>query len=162
MLKDSDAASDVVQDVFLKFFRLAGQGASIYDQRAYLYRMARNAALDYLKRNRHIRYEIPDTVSATPDDAGNRQDAIEQKEIADSQQKIIAEVLAALPPQARIIFEKSRVEGKKYREISIELNISEKTVEAHMSKALKIIRDFIRVNGIHYSLLFLLLHYAAA
>lgn len=45
-----------------------------------------------------------------------------------------------LPENTRIIFEKNRFEGKKYTEIAEEQQISVKTVEAHISKALKILR----------------------
>jgi len=53
----------------------------------------------------------------------------------------INETLESLPEKCRQVFELSRYEGKKYKEIAIELNISEKTVEAHISKALKILKE---------------------
>ena len=48
--------------------------------------------------------------------------------------------IAALSPQCRLIFTKSRFEGKKYAEIAAELGLSIKTVEVQMGKALKILR----------------------
>ena len=53
---------------------------------------------------------------------------------------ILAEALDKLPENTRVIFEKNRFEGKKYAEIAEEQQISVKTVEAHISKALKILR----------------------
>lgn len=52
----------------------------------------------------------------------------------------IQEALDKLPPKCREVFEKSRFEEKKYKEIAEEMGISVKTVEVQMSKALKILR----------------------
>jgi RNA polymerase sigma-70 factor (ECF subfamily) len=52
----------------------------------------------------------------------------------------IEEALGKLPPRCREVFELSRFEEKKYNEIAQTLNISVKTVEVQMSKALKILR----------------------
>jgi RNA polymerase sigma-70 factor (ECF subfamily) len=49
--------------------------------------------------------------------------------------------LELLPERAREIFELSRFEGLKYQEIAEKLDISIKTVEANMSKTLKLFRD---------------------
>jgi RNA polymerase sigma-70 factor (ECF subfamily) len=46
-----------------------------------------------------------------------------------------------LPEQCRLVFQLSRFEGKKYQEIADELNISVKTVENQVSKALKYLRE---------------------
>jgi len=52
----------------------------------------------------------------------------------------IKDSLDLLPDKCRMVFELSRFQNKKYREIAEELNISIKTVEIHMGKALKILR----------------------
>ena len=49
-----------------------------------------------------------------------------------------------LPPKCREVFILSKVKGMKYKEIAEELNISTKTIENHMTKALKMIRDSMR------------------
>lgn len=56
-------------------------------------------------------------------------------------QRIIDSTLQALSPKTRKVFEMSRNQGLKYREIAQRLNISEKTVETHISKALKELRQ---------------------
>ena len=56
----------------------------------------------------------------------------------------IDEALKKLPEKCRQVFELSRFEGLKYRDISDKLDISVKTVEAQMSKALKILREHLK------------------
>ena len=59
------------------------------------------------------------------------------KELSDAVQTAIRE----LPPRCREVFELSRVHGLKYAEIAETLEISQKTVEAQMGKALKLMRQ---------------------
>ena len=67
-------------------------------------------------------------------------DTVESKEI----QQIIEKTLENMPERVRKIFELSRFEGLRYREIAERLSISIKTVEANMGKALKIFRRSLR------------------
>jgi len=52
----------------------------------------------------------------------------------------ISHSIGKLPAECRRVFELSRIEGLKYREIAYTLNISIKTVEAQMSKAIRSLR----------------------
>ena len=52
----------------------------------------------------------------------------------------VDEAIKKLPERCRLVFEKSRFEGKKYREIAEEMNISENTVEIQMGIAIKRLR----------------------
>jgi RNA polymerase sigma-70 factor, ECF subfamily len=69
----------------------------------------------------------------------------------------IAHAVEKLPPGCRKVFELSRVEGLKYREIAEALQISVKTVEIQMSKALKTLR--ISLSDYISSLLFVLINW---
>jgi RNA polymerase sigma-70 factor, ECF subfamily len=53
----------------------------------------------------------------------------------------IQSAIDSLPPQCQLIFRKSRWEEKRYAEIAEEMNLSVKTIEAQMGKALKILRE---------------------
>ncbi len=155
-VRDNELAADLVQSVFLKFAEGKVAINDIANIRAYLFRMVYNACIDHFKQQSSSESAVPQHLLHIADDSKNIQENILQRERLEQGMKLAEKILSALPPQARLIFEKSRVEGKKYREISEELGISEKTVEAHISKALKIIREQIRVNGYHYSLLILM------
>lgn len=61
-------------------------------------------------------------------------------EVAELESRIKT-ALQRLPEKCREVFEMNRFEGKKYSEIAEKLNISVKTVETQMSKALKILKE---------------------
>lgn len=141
ILKRSVEAEDVVQGVFLTFIEKRNTINIAVSARSYLYKMVYHASLNYL-RNEEIqkkRHAQLDTTELTvhPDlSKGESELEIRQR---------IDRVLEQLPPQCRVVFIKSRAENKKYSEIAAEMGLSVKTVEAHMSKALKVIRGLLRV-----------------
>lgn len=53
---------------------------------------------------------------------------------------MVEEALAQMPPQTREIFIKNRFDGLKYKDIAAETGLSVKSIEFHVSKALKILR----------------------
>jgi RNA polymerase sigma-70 factor (ECF subfamily) len=61
-------------------------------------------------------------------------------ETAELEQKIEA-AIASLPEKCRMVFELNRIEGLKYGQIAEKMNISIKTVEAQMSKALAVMKE---------------------
>lgn len=143
LVKDNDEAKDVVQAVFLQMLEKNIPLHTIEHPKAYLYRSVYNLSINNLKKTelqeRHhmlIRKESSYTDTYTPG-----QDA---EEILGLKQQV-DRVLDQLPPQCREVFVQSRANQKKYTEIASEMGISVKTVEAHMSKALKLVRQIVRV-----------------
>lgn len=141
ILKDGDTAKDIVQAIFLNLWEKRASLNINTSPKAYLFRCVYNESLNYLKKQDTLKKHH---FSAT---AGVMQD--EQKPFAWEDDLLlkarIEGALNNLPPQCREVFVKSRAEEKKYSEIASELNISVKTVEAHMSKALRLIRQVVRV-----------------
>ena len=62
--------------------------------------------------------------------------------------QMLENVLQEMPPKCREVFRMSKLQRMKYKEIASRLNISEKTVENHIGKAIKIIRAYIAANPI--------------
>ena len=136
LVKDSDAAEEVAQDVMHELWRrreALDPGASI---RAYLLRSVRNRALNHLRHLR-VRRESEPEVEALYDAPLGADQPIVAAELASAVRVAFAE----LPPRCREIFELSRGRGLKYAEIAQALGISQKTVEAQMGKALRIMRE---------------------
>jgi RNA polymerase sigma-70 factor (ECF subfamily) len=136
-LVESEAvAEDLVQSVFLRLWTSRTQLESVESIRAYLYRAARNASLDYLKHQRVERRwaetTLAEEVSDQPDDA----DDLVRVEQANS----LHEAIAGLTPGMREIVTLRWLRGMKHSEISEVLGISVKGVEIQVTRALRALR----------------------
>ncbi len=143
IVRDNDEAQDVVQAVFGRLWEKRDQLKITTDISSYLYRSVYNESLNLIsgKQNRgkhHQQYTVENHEEDKPfaDNYTLSEDQINKR---------VEEVLDQLPPQCKLVFLKSRIDDKKYTEIAEELGISVKTVEAHMGKALKIIRQAVGV-----------------
>lgn len=134
-----DIARDIVSDLFCAFYQKALYKRVGTSYRAYLYRCVRNDALKYLERESGLTTGLPPAESSTeslPGETISPEALLWYEELAGK----IETVIKGLSPQSQKVFLMNRYEGKKYQEISAELQISLKTVEAHMSKALLTLR----------------------
>ncbi|MBK8517521.1 MAG: RNA polymerase sigma-70 factor [Saprospiraceae bacterium] len=136
ILKDNVAAEDIVQDVFFGIWRKRDQLVINTSLEAYLKRSCRNRTLNYI-RNNHMKWEDEGLLN---DQADNSFTSDQYIDAEDLNQKI-QEVIAELPEKCGIVFSLSRFEEMSYADIAVELNISVKTVEHHISKALRILRE---------------------
>lgn len=137
MLRDDMAAEEAVQNIFLKLWERSDSLSIAGSLAAYLYRAVHNECLNQLKHEKvkeahalHVAY-----ISPTHRDTPSR--SLQAKELEQRIQKTLNE----LPEQCRTIFQMSRFEELRYREIADRLGLSIKTVEAQMGKALKIMRE---------------------
>jgi len=135
--RDKDTAEEIVQDLFYKLWEKKETIMIRSSIRSYLYRSVYNNAM-MLIREKNIRK----TTNALPEDSqmypGYKPD--EQLETGELD-RLVESTLLAMPKKVRMIFEMSRFEGLKYKEIADKLLISIKTVEANMGKALKLFRE---------------------
>jgi RNA polymerase sigma-70 factor (ECF subfamily) len=141
-LQDEDEAKGVVQDAFMKLWEMRDDLEVSSNIRNFLFTIVKNNCLNILKRRQillkhhekirwmemHYQYE---SLSKMSDN---------YLEIQELEEKI-AEAVRNLPEHCRIVFEMSRFEDLKNREIAEKLGITQKTVEAHLTKALKILRN---------------------
>lgn len=135
ILKDEEMAEEMVQNVFCKLWEKKAQLDKIESAKGYLYRAVHNESLNYLK---HLKvrdgYEkFAKNNSSTIEDASSK---LAHNELTTKLHNAMNE----LPEQCRTIFQMSRFEELKYREIAQELGLSVKTIENQMGKALKILR----------------------
>ncbi len=148
MLNDEEATEDVVQQLFIKIWESRETLQTPDSVAAYLFTAARNRALNYIKsQSRKLSNETP--LTHLHDEADNRtEENMDAKEL----QKALYAAIDALPEKRREVFVLSRFEGKSYKEIAEIMQISVKTVEAQMGKALSTLREFIK-NNHHNALL---------
>ncbi len=148
MLNNEEATEDVVQQLFIKIWESRETLQTPDSVAAYLFTAARNRALNYIKSQlRKSSNETP--LTHLHDEADNRtEEQMDAKEL----QKALYAAIDALPEKRREVFVLSRFEGKSYKEIAEIMQISVKTVEAQMGKALSTLREFIK-NNHHNALL---------
>lgn len=135
-----EKAEDIVCDVFYDFWKSNSFHSLQSTYRAYLYAAVRNRSYTY------IRYELKEEKNLTSPESSeqisagaNPESIIEYDEL----HQRIEQVIQELPTQCQRVFLLSRFEGKKNKEIAAELNLSLKTVEAHMARALSQLRKII-------------------
>lgn len=132
--KDRDEAFDIVQEAFIKIWENCNK-FNTFKAKAYLFSTANNIFLNIKKHQKVVRNyqnEIPD-LFINPNSPEN---ILREKEFYSKLEKAINN----LTDIQREVFLLNRVEGKKYKEIAILLNISVKAVEKRISKALVSLR----------------------
>lgn len=137
VIRDSDTTEEIVQATFVNLWEKREMIRSDISFRSYLFRAAYNTALNYIKHQKVVARHVAskqDRISEVRRNFVSHQPDFEL-------QKRIENAVDSLPPQCQRVFRLSREEGLKYHEIADELGISKKTVEVHMGKALKILRD---------------------
>lgn len=133
-LHDMYLVEDVVQDCFVELWERMNNEKTVSSVKAYLYMMVRNRCLDTLKKDNQIDCNI------LPSDLAG----IIQDEEAEERSLIEARLWTAidsLPEKCREVFLLSKRDGLKYKEIAEKLNISIKTAENHVAKAMKVLKE---------------------
>ena len=148
-LNDLEESEEIVQDVFYTLWNKSDNLKIQSSIKSYLYQAARNKSLNIIKHNK-VKQKHVESIKNSDLDYSE----YSNMELEELQSKI-TEALEDLPPKCRQVFELSRFEEKKYREIAEELNISIKTVENHMGKALGILRKSLKEYLPIYLALFL-------
>lgn len=140
MTRDAEVANDACQEVFLELWKNR-ERLEVRSLKSYLHRSVVNRSLNILKsRKRHSGSADAEVELARKVIDGNPAQAAEQQEL----EAIIQKGIDGLPNRCREVFVLSRFEGKSYKEIGKALNISVKTVENQMSKALKTLREIVQ------------------
>jgi RNA polymerase sigma-70 factor (family 1) len=149
--RDKSSAEEVVQEVFISLWNKR-EAIEVIQMERYL-----ATAVKFTVFNAHYRKQkrMSDLVSRMP-----YQDSyeIEDEILARFLKEQIDGIVSTLPDKCRLVFQYSREAGLKNKEIAKELNISEKTVEAHLSKALKVIKDKLPDSGAMLVIIAELLH----
>jgi len=136
-MKDDSIAEEIVQNVFFKIWEKRDQLQIDDSLKAYLYRAVHNESLNHIK---HLKIKNSFQLQYSGNMESSNQDASNQM-IASELENDIQKAINELPQQCRTIFQMSRFEQLKYQQIADQLNISVKTVENQMGKALKVLRS---------------------
>ena len=133
---DSDIAEEVVQDFFVKLWSTRDKLNINTSFESYMMRSIQNAALTYINKERS-HSEINLKVYTEEGEAYDPSQELQSKNLETAYRKILAE----MPEKRRLVFQASRFDGMKYAEIAEKYGLSQKTVEAHMSAAIKQLKE---------------------
>ncbi len=136
-LNDLDAAEEIVQDLFVKFWENRENINISSSVRSYLFRSVRNSCLNFIKHKK-----IEETYKQYNEEQRESGTVSVDDEFEGSELEIqIRKAIDQLPPKRKEVFIMSRFEGLKYKEIAEKSGISVKTVENQMGKAIKFLRQ---------------------
>lgn len=148
VLSDEDA-ENIVQDVFLDFWEKKELLPLPINILAYLFTSIKNRCIDFL-RHKIVQKEVENkmqeeyrlTLQMKYYSLGELDEGIFEK---DDVEQLLSKVIDSLPERCREIFLKSKIEGKKQKEIAEEMNISINTVETQMGIAYKKLRKALQL-----------------
>ncbi len=136
-LRSEYLAEEAVQDIFLKIWIKRESLVYVEDFSAWLFRLSRNYLLNVLKKaSRENR--IKDEIKLTLDEKDEESDQLlgQNEDIA-----LLGKIMSMLPPQRQEVFRLCRFEEKSYDEVARVLGISKSTVNDHMVKAMKFVKN---------------------
>ncbi len=133
---DADLAAEIVQDLFVKVWSNREKLSFNTSFESYMLTSVRNSAITYINKERshaeaHLRVYTEESDTVDPSET------LQSNNLEESYRQ----VLKKMPEKRREVFLASRFEGLKYSEIAEKLGISQKTVEAQMSAAIKQLRE---------------------
>jgi RNA polymerase sigma-70 factor (ECF subfamily) len=133
---DSDIASEIVQDLFVKLWSNREKISFNTSFESYMLTSVRNSAITYINKERahneaHLRVFSEESDNTDPSET------LQSNNLEESYRQILKD----MPDKRREVFLASRYDGLKYSEIAEKLGISQKTVEAQMTAAIKQLKD---------------------
>lgn len=137
---------DLVQETYARLFRIRAV-RKVAETRPYLFVIARNAAVDAMRRNRVISFENlgeSERLSVVEEDKPTAAAAASYAE----ELVLLKDAIAVLPGRCREVLTLRKLHGLSYREIAQQLGIAEKTVEAHVHTGLFRCREYLQAKGV--------------
>jgi RNA polymerase sigma-70 factor (family 1) len=131
-VKSSEAAEEIVSDVFIKLWQIRNELTTIQNLKVYLFIIAKHFSLNYITKNhKNPIISLEEMEVETMIEIGDPEEICISADTLDK----IREAVHQLPPQCRIIFQLVKEEGLKYKEVAAILHISILTVRNQVAIA---------------------------
>lgn len=135
VLKNKEICEEIIQDVFIDLWKKRTELQIRVSLKSYLYACVRYKVFREFRKNKVVRVELFDDLNkrfqyATPETKIMHKELVQQIDL----------IIESLPEKCRLVYQLSRNEQLSHKEISERLNISTKTVENHITNALKVLR----------------------
>jgi len=151
MIRETDYVEDLVQDIFMKAFNNLKNYKNDYAFSTWLYRIATNHTIDYLRKKKLDTFSI-NTDSSDEDQAPiqleDEDTHTDEPMIRRQRKNKVHEAIDQLPEKYRLIILKRHIEEKSYQEISEEMDIPLGTVKAHIFRARELLYKYMK-DSIH-------------
>lgn len=134
-VRSAPDAEDLTQDVMMRFWNIAIKQTQVHSPKALCLRIAYNAARDFLRTKKVVPIDLVADMEALE----ILDETAQTEEIISSHQEleILAHAMRQLPPKTRHVVTLRKVYGLSQKEIAAYFNISENTVEQHLTKGLR-------------------------
>lgn len=137
---------DVVQESFLRVWR-ARAAQPIESARAFLFKVARHLAIDYLRHDRRSPIETVGDLAAL--NVSEERPAVPATVSRNEKIQLLISAIDDLPPKCREVVVLRKLKFVPQREVALRLGISEKGVEIQLTRGLARCREFLRKRGVH-------------
>lgn len=134
---DVDVSEEIIQELFFQIWQKKEDLNITTSLKSYLFRAAHNSSLNYIK-HKNIQLKYQEQTLAQQQDIFYEQTV--SSELNDLQERI-RQAIDKLPTERRKVFVLNRYDELSYKEVADKLNISVKTVENQIGKALKFLRE---------------------
>ncbi len=152
ILKIEDEIDDILQEVFVKIWLSRQRIGNAETFNSWIFTITKNEILNLIRNNLRDQTFKDELFLRSVGEEYQTSSLVEYEEIKAGIDKIVAN----LPEKRQQVFILSRTEGRSNKEIALYLNISEKTVEDHITHAIKQIRLSLKEMGIFSILYFYL------
>lgn len=137
MIKSEEDSTELLQEVFIKVWNKRELINPEQSFRSYLFMIAKNTVYNYLRKNT-IEKHVHDYVSLHTVQIYSH---VEEQLVEKQEEQWLSHIIEQLPPQRKIIYKMCKLEGKTYAEVGNMLSISTSTINDHIVKATKFIKE---------------------
>jgi len=139
MIKEKELVEDLLQEVFMKAFHNLSSYSNEYAFSTWIYRIATNHTIDYLRKKKLKTFSIDDPISTKDGqiqvELPDTSFATDREVLRKQRKKIIHQEIDNLPDKYRAVIKLRHMEEKSYQEIAEELDLPLGTVKAHIFRA---------------------------
>lgn len=145
------AAEEIIQEIFLKLWLMRDHLGTIENGEAYLFAIARNKVLNYLRKAHYDERLFADIKNRMRPVSNDVEEHISLSE----SDRLIEEAITLLSPQRQLVYRLSRLQGMNHQEIARKMRLSRNTVKNHLLQSLRFIRSYLDNNGFFLFLFFI-------
>jgi RNA polymerase sigma-70 factor (family 1) len=139
LVKSEQMAEELLQDIFVKFWEKRETIDIGFSLQSYLLRIGENMVYDFYRKLKRDQKLLAIIKAAASDNYTPIEDSL----LIEENTQLLRQAIETLPPQRRQVFEYCKLQGRSYQETSELLGISTSTINDHIVKATKTIRQFI-------------------